>query len=36
MKWEFHGEDGHACRRIADAIEWKFGLRGERPGEFQA
>ena len=28
--------DGHACRRIADAIEWRFGLRAERPGEFQA
>ena len=28
--------DGQACRRIADAIEWKFGLRTERPGEFQA
>ena len=23
--------DGHACRRIADAIEWKFGLRRDRP-----
>ena len=28
--------DGFACRRIADAIEWKFGLRGERPEEFRA
>ena len=28
--------DGFACRRIADAIEWKFGLRGERPEEFLA
>ena len=28
--------DGQACRRIADAIEWKFGLRAERPEEFQA
>ena len=28
--------DGQACRRIADAIEWKFGLRAERPVEFQA
>ncbi|SFP09824.1 UDP-N-Acetylglucosamine 2-epimerase [Oscillibacter sp. PC13] len=28
--------DGHACRRIADAIEWKFGLRKERPEEFGA
>ena len=26
--------DGHACRRIADAIEWKFGLRTDRPAEF--
>ena len=23
--------DGLACRRIADAIEWKFGLRKESP-----
>ncbi len=28
--------DGHACRRIADAIEWQFGLRPERPEEFKA
>ena len=28
--------DGHACRRIVDAIEWKFGLREERPEEFRA
>ena len=28
--------DGQACRRIADAIEWKFGLRPERPEEFGA
>ena len=28
--------DGLACRRIADAIEWKFGLRAERPEEFRA
>ena len=28
--------DGSACRRIADAIEWHFGLRGERPGDFSA
>ena len=27
--------DGNACRRIADAIEWHFGLRAERPGDFQ-
>ena len=26
--------DGHACRRIADAIEWHFGLRKEPPEEF--
>lgn len=26
--------DGHACRRIADAIEWKFGLRPEPPLPF--
>ena len=26
--------DGRACRRIADAIEWKFGLRGEPPEMF--
>ena len=23
--------DGHACRRIVDAIEWHFGLRKEKP-----
>ena len=28
--------DGFACRRIVDAIEWKFGLRPDRPEEFQA
>ena len=28
--------DGFACRRIADAIEWRFGLRAERPDEFHA
>ena len=27
--------DGQACRRIAEAIEWKFGLRADRPEEFQ-
>ena len=27
--------DGHACRRIADAILWHFG-RGERPADYQA
>ena len=26
--------DGHACRRIADAIEWHFGLRATPPEEF--
>lgn len=26
--------DGHACRRIADAIEWHFGLRQEPPAPF--
>ena len=27
--------DGQACRRIADAIEWRFGLRQTPPEEFQ-
>ena len=26
--------DGHACERIADAIAWHFGLRAERPADF--
>ena len=26
--------DGQACRRIADAIEWHFGLRGQPPKDF--
>ena len=26
--------DGQACRRIADAIEWHFGLRGQSPMDF--
>ena len=26
--------DGQACRRIADAIEWHFGLRSEAPDPF--
>ena len=26
--------DGKACERIADAIEWRFRLRPERPGDF--
>ena len=26
--------DGNACRRIADAIEWYFGLRESRPDDF--
>ncbi len=28
--------DGFACRRIADAILWKFGLRAQPPEAFQA
>ena len=28
--------DGNACRRIADAIEWHFGLRSEKPENFRA
>ena len=28
--------DGNACRRIADAIEWRFGLRKERPADYKA
>ena len=28
--------DGFACRRIADAIEWYFGLRAERPADYGA
>ena len=27
--------DGNACRRIADAIEWHFGRRTERPADFR-
>jgi len=26
--------DGNACRRIADAIEWHFGRRSERPADY--
>ena len=26
--------DGHACRRIADAISWHFGKRETPPEEF--
>lgn len=26
--------DGRACRRIADAVAWRFGLRETRPDEF--
>jgi len=26
--------DGHACRRIADALEWRFGLRADRPEDY--
>ncbi len=28
--------DGCACGRIADAIEWYFGLRAERPTDYQS
>ena len=28
--------DGNACRRIADAIEWHFGLRPDKPADFKA
>lgn len=28
--------DGNACRRIADAIEWHFGLRPDKPADFRA
>ena len=28
--------DGQACRRIVEAILWKFGLRDTPPEEFQA
>ena len=28
--------DGNACRRIADAIEWRYGLRKERPAGYEA
>ena len=28
--------DGNACARIADAIEWHFGLREEKPEDFRA
>ena len=28
--------DGSACRRIADAVEWRFGLRKERPADYPA
>ena len=28
--------DGHACRRIAHAIELEIGLRAEQPEEFRA
>ena len=26
--------DGHACARIADAIEWHFGLRSDLPEDY--
>ncbi|MEY8386451.1 UDP-N-acetylglucosamine 2-epimerase (non-hydrolyzing) [Oscillospiraceae bacterium 38-13] len=28
--------DGTACRRIADAIEWRYGLRAEPPAFYEA
>lgn len=28
--------DGNACRRIADAIEWRYGLRADRPADYEA
>jgi len=28
--------DGNACRRIADAIEWRCGLRADRPADYEA
>ena len=28
--------DGNACRRIADALEWRWGLRKERPEDYIA
>ena len=28
--------DGHASERIADAILWHFGLRADRPADFEA
>ena len=28
--------DGNACRRIADAIEWRYGFRKERPADYEA
>ena len=28
--------NGTACRRIADAIEWRYGLRQERPADYEA
>lgn len=28
--------DGSACRRIADAIEWRCGLRRSRPADYEA
>ncbi len=28
--------DGCACRRIADAIEWRYGLRQDRPEDYGA
>ncbi|MCI9330968.1 MAG: UDP-N-acetylglucosamine 2-epimerase (non-hydrolyzing) [Oscillibacter sp.] len=28
--------DGNACRRIADAIEWRYGLRKEPPADYRS
>ena len=28
--------DGNACRRIADAIEWRYGLRPDPPEDYLA
>lgn len=28
--------DGNACKRIADAIAWHFGLASEKPADFEA
>ena len=28
--------DGHACEKIADAIEWRYGLRADKPDDYMA